>query len=151
MIKGCLHPSWGKKIPVFYDSHRLSASSLYIVRKNSAIFLWSRLFEWDVTVPLRMQKQLNPAFDPLPSLVNRKFCRGGGWGVGRGVTAHVSTLLPPPTSIISPSLHGAHPGLPFRVGETLPRCVSVEETLGSFDEHRECQAKRIFKYLRVDV
>lgn len=102
VIKGCLHPSWNKKIPVFYDSHRLSANSLYIVWRDSAIFLWSRLFEWDVTVPLRTQKQLNPAFDPLPSLVNRKFCGGGGWGVGRGSDCSCSHSLAPPPPLFLP-------------------------------------------------
>lgn len=51
-----------------------------------------------LTVPLRTQRQLNTEFDPLLSLVNRKFCGGV---VERGVTTHVPSLLPPPLRYLS--------------------------------------------------
>lgn len=57
-----------------------------------------------LTVPLRTRRQLNTEFDPLLSLVNRKFCGGV---VERGVTTHVPSLLPPPPSLSLP-LHMEH-------------------------------------------
>lgn len=47
-----------------------------------------------LTVPLRTQRQLNTEFDPLLSLVNRKFCGGGGWK-GSDYPCSLSLAAPP--------------------------------------------------------